>query len=117
MLTLDAIADKHGITRSALSWRVKRHLWSMRNRSPATDRGQLIGRMFRVLERQIVQLETQMTKTSDKEVALLGTMARTLEKLMALDGSKTKALSKQPRRDIQALRNKLAERLDRLNQE
>ena len=41
--------------------------------------------MFRLLERQIIQLERDMDKTGEKEVAVLGKLASTLEKLIEID--------------------------------
>jgi hypothetical protein len=112
--TLDDICARHGISRSALSWRVKTHLWSMRNRTGHVGRPQIIARMFRLLERQIIQLEQDMTETGEKEVAVLGKLASTLEKLIDLDKAATPPKPAAQHKDIQDIRNKLALRIAQL---
>lgn len=113
--SIAAIARRHGVTPAAVSWRVTRDLWTKRYHSGRAERSTLVDRMFRVLDRQIMQLEKQMTDMGDKEAALLGTMARTLEKLMELDAGAggTKAKRSQSK-DIKDLREKLAKRIDQL---
>lgn len=79
------------------------------------DRPALISRLFKVLEKQIQLLEENMASPGDKEVALLGTITRNLEKLIDLDrkedGGKTDKLRS---REIDDLRQKLVARIDQL---
>src|SRR5690606_26127004 len=89
--TILALAERHGVTASALKYRMKRDLWPPRYQSKVVDRPMIIARMFRVLELQVRNLEVEMNKERDtgrsgeQEVALLGKLASNLEKLMALD--------------------------------
>ncbi len=77
--------------------------------------------MFVVLEKQIEKMEIAvMSGTDDKEIALLGQLVRSLEKLVELD-TKQKAATikkdgKPPKssRDMLALRNKIAQRISHL---
>jgi hypothetical protein len=112
--TLAVIAARHGITPSALSWRAKKQLWLSRYRTGNVDRPQIIKRMFRVLELQVLALEGNMEKTGEKEVAVLGKLASTLEKLIDIDNAATAVKPRAQRKDIEELRNKLAQRIAQL---
>lgn len=121
-LTQAELVAKYRISHSALNWRIKRDLWRPRYRSRIVDRPLIIARMFRLLERQVRDLENEMDEMStasrrsgDKEVALLGKLAGNLEKLMQLDARM--AEGKAPRRNskqIEDLRSKLIERIEQL---
>lgn len=121
-LTQQELVAKYGISASALKWRIKRDLWRPRYRSKVVDRPLIIARMFRLLERQVRDLENEMDEMStarkrsgDKEVALLGKLAGNLEKLVQLDARL--AEGKAPRRNskqIEDLRSKLIERIEQL---
>jgi hypothetical protein len=124
-ISLDGIAGKHGVTRSAVRWRIKRDGWVRRNSSSVVDRPRIIVRMFRVLERQVIDLETEMDemgrgkgRSGDKEAALLGKLAGNLEKLVALD---LKVTGREPGRrstkQMQDIRNKLIERIAELRRD
>jgi len=111
-LTIAAICRKHGITRGDLLLRAARHRWQTL-RTDDTDRDILIGLMLGVLERQITHLENvEMTATGDKEVVVLGKLASTLEKLIDIE-DRAKAPAGQGE-DMQALRTKLARRIENL---
>jgi hypothetical protein len=112
--TLDEICARHGITRSALSWRVKRYLWRGRNRTGAVDRPQIIKRLFVLLERQVIQLDKDMTHTGEKEVAVLGKLASTLEKLMEIDAAAAGKPRPAQDRKMRDLREQLAQRIEQL---
>lgn len=124
-LTHDELVAKHGVTRSALKYRIKRDLWARRKSSSAVDRPMIITRMFRVLELQVADLEMEMAdmargsrRSGEKEVALLGKMAGNLDKLMELDreageGRRTRQRTK----DMQDIRNRLIERIEQLKRD
>lgn len=84
----------------------------------------LIGRMFVVLEKQIERMENIMPENADdKEIALLGQLVRSLEKLVELD-CKHQGLTKDTlksetknSRQMQDLRTKLNQRLHQLEAE
>jgi hypothetical protein len=111
-ITIPAICRKHGISRGELLQRAARHKWKTL-RDDTTDRVILIGMMLGVLEQQIGHLETvNMTQIGDKEVAVLGKLATTLEKLIDIeDKSKAPAGTGE---NMQELRNKLARRIENL---
>ncbi len=113
---------KHSISSSQLSARINKDAWPRRNRSRVVDRSMIITRMFRVLERQVVDLELEMsqmarsgTRSGDREVVLLGKLASTLGKLMEFDtlageGRRTKARTRQ----MTDVHHKLIERIEQL---
>jgi hypothetical protein len=112
--TNEIAARYHISTRTLLKHAVEGG-WRRRTTRHQVDRGAIIARMFRVLDRQIVQLEQNMTETGEKEVAVLGKLASTLEKLIDIDNAAAQA--EKPgaqRKDIQELRNKLAQRIAQL---
>lgn len=123
--TQASICLKHGITQSQLNWRIKRDLWVRRYRSKVVDRAQIIVRMFRLLERQVMDFETEMNEMSrterrsgEKEAALLGKLAGNLEKLAALDLRMTaKEPGRRQTRQMQDIRNKLIERIEQLKRD
>lgn len=79
------------------------------------SRADLIRRLYRLLERQIAHMETQMTDPGDKEVAVLGNLTRNLEKLIELDQKeKGRRGTRKGRADIDALRQKLSRRIAEL---
>ncbi len=119
---LETIYARHGISSSQLSGRINKEVWPRRNRSRVVDRPMIITRMFRVLERQVVDLEMEMqtmarsgTRSGDREVVLLGKLAGTLGKLMEFDsqageGRRTRKRTK----DMTDVHHKLIERIEQL---
>ncbi|SFZ85888.1 hypothetical protein SAMN02983003_3060 [Devosia enhydra] len=108
------IIVRHGITRSQLDWRSRREAWATRQRGVRVDRGAMVGRLFRLLDRQTLAMEKMMSDEPDREMAALGKLVTTLEKLIEID---ERTARKAPRRqsvDAEGLRRKLAERIDRL---
>lgn len=114
---LDLMA-KHAIQSRELYWRIENDNWARRRQTRPATRKDLILRLYRLLERQIVELEMTMTTPNDKEAAILGTLTRNLEKLIELDTREHGgAPETRKRTDIAVLRKKLAERIDRLSAE
>lgn len=134
------IAQKHKVSLSAISKARQRKNWPSRNKLNNTgaksthmlatrktkipSRKLLIGRMFVVLEKQIERMENIMPENADdKEIALLGQLVRSLEKLVELD-CKHQGLTKDTlksetknSRQMQDLRTKLNQRLHQLEAE
>lgn len=110
--TLTDICKRYGVTEAQLRYRRERHGWTMRN-----DWGlrvaPLINRMMRVLDGQVRQMEKQMTDPVDKNAALLGTMTKTLEKLIELDEAQ-RAKRPAQRKEMSDIRNKLVTRIEQL---
>lgn len=74
--------------------------------------------MFAVLEKQIERMENTMVEdVEDKEIALLGQLVRTLEKLVDLDSKQVKDAgetapkTQSESREMLALRKKLSQRI------
>ena len=112
--TLDEICARFGTTRGKLGHRKLMEAWAPRVLRGGADRAFIIRQLFRLLERQIRQLEKDMTQTGEKEVAVLGKLASTLEKLIDIE----KAAEERPKRgksqNMHELRDKLAERIEQL---
>jgi len=82
------------------------------------NRSTLIKRLLGALEKQITLLESKMADPGEKEVALLGTITRNLEKLIDLD---QKELGRNPgkkrSRELDELRQKLTDRIEQLQKD
>lgn len=113
--TLPEICARYGITEAQLRHRRERHGWHLRH-DWALRVGPLIARMMRVLDGQVRELERRMTEPVDKNAALLGTMTKTLEKLIELDESQ-RARKPAKRKEMSDIRNKLAARIEQLKQQ
>lgn len=90
---------------------------SQSKRARGPRRRGLISRLEVLLEKQVEQLETgQNEHTPDKEIALLGTLARTLEKLIELDENQSppKSEKKTETAEMKQLREKLSDRIKNL---
>lgn len=112
--TTGAIAKRFGIATRTLQNHVMEDGWRRRYERRQVDRATIITRMFRVLERQIVFMEENMTETGEKEVAVLGKLASTLEKLIQIDNAAAETPKAEKTKDMVDLRNKLAERIEQL---
>ncbi|MHB1104224.1 MAG: hypothetical protein ACYC0C_15925 [Devosia sp.] len=117
-LTTIGICRKYGIGHDVLAVHARRAKWHGEHRSGGMDRSILIRQLFGVLEKQIKHLEgVDMTTTGEKEVAVLGKLAATLEKLIEIDG---KATTKKPgaaqTKEMQDLRDKLVKRIEAFKQ-
>lgn len=101
------------VTAAKIRYRRQSEHWAMPTKRRVA-RGTLITAMMRVLAKQIETLEKQMPEQIDKEATLLGTMAKTLEKLIQLE--KGEAGQRPVQKDLSALRLKVAKRLEQLSQ-
>ena len=108
------IAERHGVSCGAVNWRVRRDLWARRNRTGQVDRPLIIKRMFVLLERQVIQLGVDMKETGEKEVAVLGRLATTLEKLIEIDDAAAGRARPAQSRKMRDLRDQLAQRIEQL---
>jgi hypothetical protein len=113
--TLDAVVEKYDITKGALMWRAKTHVWRRRNKRMGASGPSLLARLFRLLERQVFQLESETSPMSDKEAAMLGRVAATLEKLMQIENASASPKAPKPHsKDLEELRKKVARRFEEL---
>ena len=115
--TIAEICVRYGISKSALEYRQHGGNWVSRRPKTSVGRSTLIARMFKVLERQVAQLENEKMTGSDKEVTVLGNLTRTLDKLIEIDTARRPQAANTPQaKDMAELRTKLAERIDQLKQ-
>jgi hypothetical protein len=115
--SLDDLAARFRVSKSAISWRARRNGWIMRNRPAGTSGPALIVRIYRLLERQLVQMERTEGPMSDKDAAILVRIATTVNRLIEVEG---KAPKKPPRNashessEMQQIRKTVARRLEQL---
>jgi hypothetical protein len=131
---LALVASAYGIGVSDIYPHAEREGWTLRRRrrtlerkarrpraagAGRPDRGVLIERMFRAVERQIGDIERRSEagdgEPDEKDARTLGALARTLELLIGMErsadaGDKTS----ETRGDIDELRRELARRIDSL---
>lgn len=112
--TVADICASHGVARAQFYRMRAASAWRLRKSHAPKDRPAIIARMFRVFERQLENLEGDMKTTGEKEAAILGKLASTLEKLIEIDNTEGRKPQQKQSRDIETLRAKLAERIDQL---
>ncbi|MCB1517679.1 MAG: hypothetical protein KDJ19_08720 [Hyphomicrobiaceae bacterium] len=85
----------------------------MATKQTGPNRRRLILRLETLLEKQVAEMERgTLDQGPDKEIALLGTLARTLEKLIELDEKQKPAkANKTSGTEMTELRKKLADRI------
>jgi len=135
--SIASLCAKFGIAKTALYKRRRHERWRPRNRvdrsNPATRtnrRRVMVARFFEALERQIHDVETSLrgeaaqadTSSASRERAArtLSSLVRTLEKLIELDTGAdpaAQARKEAAHRDIEGLRQALADRIARLGRE
>lgn len=115
-ISVKAICTRYGISASQLRTRRELGEWTLRGRRRVRQ-PTLIALMFRVLYRQVLNLEKQMgDESNEKNATLLGTFAKTFEKLQELEKAGDTSKSSD-RKDIRDLRAKVASRLEQLKRE
>lgn len=119
-LTVEEIAERHRVPLGTLYERRRVEGWPMRRGSSASERSVIISRLFRILDRQAQLLENEMkpsqAKSGEKEARVLSNLARTLDKLIAIDTSERKGRGPtRSGRDMAALRRELADRIVKLS--
>lgn len=126
-LAVAAIARAYAVTPDRIWRRARREAWSRRRgpepRSPhpavePLDRGTLVARLFRAVERQIAEVERRFdgatpTSLEEKDARTLGALARTLELLIGLEKQAGRE-DAEPEPDIDEFRLDLARRLESL---
>lgn len=110
--SLKDICARYGVSEAQLRHRRERHGWQPRNDWKLRV-GPLLARMMRVLDGQVRALENDMNQPVDKTANLLGTMTKTLEKILALEAEQ-QAKPPARSRELSDLRNKLAARIEQL---
>lgn len=117
-ITIDQIVRTYNVSKPTLYKYIEAKNWPKRRPDRPVSRRTLINRMLKMLDFQTIQMEERMTGSDEKEVSLLGNMARTLEKLIDID---RKDAERQPSvkrsREMIELRQKLAARIDQLREQ
>jgi hypothetical protein len=111
--TCKEIAREHRISQDKLQEMVADGEWTRRG-TKHVDPNDLVLRMFKLLGNQLKILETKVNGSGAAEAAVLGRLATTLDRLIAIKRTEAKQKPKQSR-EIDALRHKIAERIAELN--
>jgi hypothetical protein len=124
--TVSVIGAEVGVSDVTIHNRAKREGWvrhaearKSRQQLPRIpSRAELIARLYRAFEKQIAEVESRFGQPSaeagELDARTLGTLARTLEKLIELDRERTEDRDKEEPADLARLRQKLSDRLRRL---
>jgi hypothetical protein len=124
--TLEAIGAEVGVSATAICRRAQNEGWirsaRVRRRpkwAPQLPRrAELIARLYRAFEKQIAEVESRFGRPGadegEQDARTLGTLARTLEKLIELDRERTEDRDKEEPADLARLRQTLTDRLRRL---
>jgi predicted RNA-binding protein with PUA domain len=119
-LTLDEIAARQGVSKGQISYRARVEGWKPRFLREL-DRSLLPRRLLAILGQQIIKFEKQMKsrirngeEIDGKDVTLLNTMARTLDKLIELDEREKGAQPGRKRPEAEHLRKQLVQRISEL---
>jgi hypothetical protein len=102
--SIASLCARYHLSARTLYERAKKEAWAPRHQPARLDRAGII-----------LHLEHNMTATGEKEVAVLGKLASTLEKLIDIEAATdTPAAGPTRRKDMTDLRDKLAERIEQL---
>ncbi len=116
-LTLAEIELKHGVTKAQIGTQKRLGGWVPRRDTVAT-RQEIMTRVYRILDKQTRKMEAALDKGEDVYgMNDLASVTRTLEKLIALNKAETRRKNNPPESAVmKALREKLADRIEQLNQ-
>jgi hypothetical protein len=108
---LAAMAATYGVSRNRISQIAREQGWKLR-RPRRVDKHDLTQRLLFMLDRQMMQLENTMTESQDQS-AVLGKLAATLDRLIALDKATIRTPARRAESKVmQDIRQKVAERLE-----
>jgi hypothetical protein len=120
------IGAEFGVTSAAIHAHARRGAWirhagawkSKRQLPKVPSRAEFISRLYRAFEKQVAEIEARFGQPSaddgEQDARTLGTLARTLEKLIELDREQTEDRDKEEPADLARLRQRLKDRLGRL---
>lgn len=116
--TLDAMAERFAVSRSAICARVSKLGWRRRRDAAVVDAQALIQRMYRLIERVLVRMERSEDAMSEKDAAVLTRMAATMDRLIEIQARAPEAPRRGPAAresaEMQHMRKVIAKRLDQL---
>jgi hypothetical protein len=111
-IRIPQLAAKYGMTRWTMYVIARQQGWRPR-RPQRVDKHDLTQRLMRMLEREVEQLESAMKDQDTDQSAVLGKLAATLDRLIALDKATARTPAKRAESKVmQELRRKVAERLE-----
>lgn len=113
-MPLTELCLKHAVTSDELSEARRRFGWRRKRSVRQAGRTMIIKRLFRLLDRQIEQMERDMKDTGEKEAAVLGRLVGTLGKLIEIDGAAGKIAKQRTTKEMVEIRNKLIRRIEEL---
>ena len=107
------IRAKFDVTQGEFNYARIKFGWPLRK--PQTpQRKALIDRLFVLLNRMLKQLEQDMPRTGDKEVAALGRMVQAMGKLIALEDTRGSKVTSRDSKEMEDIRSKLVQRIAEL---
>jgi hypothetical protein len=124
--SVHALGAEFGVSDATIHDHARREGWvryagarkSQRQLPKIPSRAELIARLYRAFEKQIAEVEARFGQPGEDEgeqdARTLGTLARTLEKLIELDRERTEDRDKEEPADLARLRQTLTDRLRRL---
>ncbi|MDB5623366.1 MAG: hypothetical protein JWR39_1929 [Devosia sp.] len=113
-LTRNAVCRKHQISMAQLLERAWKSRWE-RPDGDLTDRNILINKLLALLEAQLDQMEQTMSGAVDKEVNVLGGLAKNLKELIGMQKAERGGKEDDAEtREMQEIRRKLAKRINAL---
>ena len=112
-LTVEKIREKHDLTEGEFTHARKSRGWPPRKRQPLS-RKTLINRLFQLLERMILKLETNMEKAGETEAAVLGQLVRSMSKLIEIETATNAATTPRQSKQMNDIRSKLVARIQEL---
>jgi hypothetical protein len=109
-LTILQILGKHEITQGQFNY-AKQQLGWTRRKTPQVNRQKIIRRLFRLLDRMLEKLETEMTNAGEKEVTVLGRLVQSMGKLIEIEAATNTTTTARQTKDMHDIRRQLVERI------
>jgi len=112
--TIAQILLTHGLGREEFDRTRRRLGWRRPRRMQPINRKLIIGRLFRLLDRMLEQLEREMTKTGEAEVTILGRLVQSMGKLIEIETATNAAATPRQTKDMHDIRRQLVARIEEL---
>lgn len=112
LMTRNAVADRYSLSLEQLEEHARKNKW-VRLQSDITDRRILIFKLMALLERQIDQVGEHMKTEGKREAAVLTSMVRDLDKLIAIEKAEAGQAQRETQsKEMQDLQRKLEKRIN-----
>jgi hypothetical protein len=112
-LSLSQLRDRHHLTEDEFDEARRELGWKHRDTS-RVNRKQIIRRLFVLLDRMLINLESEMKNVGEQEVNILGRLVQSMGKLIEIEAVTGKAVTPRETRDMHDIRSKLIARIDEL---